>query len=222
MPGGIESRSAPKPEIKQTHGPAGWGLGAVREQQRSLLRCPERAAATRVIWVLVAAGHSFSSEDFDLIAREFLLPFPRAFAWLLSHYRWTRMLPEAARLQPQPGGSGTGRVWSVRKFVRGPPIMLSALSSVTSGSHQGQPWRGSLLPPFFIFFPCMVAFFFIFLMVLQKSPNNREGSGAAAPGDCHLQPLGCALSSAWLNKPASRIPCTSTFLLKAGAAFSEP
>lgn len=152
MPGGIGSRSAPKPEIKQTHGPAGWGLGAVREQQRSLLRCPERAAATRVIWVLVAAGHSFSSEDFDLIAREFLLPFPRAFAWLLSHYRWTRMLPEAARLQPQPGGSGTGRVWSVRKFVRGPPIMLSALSSVTSGSHQGQPWRGSLLPPFFIFF----------------------------------------------------------------------
>lgn len=67
---------------------------------------------------------------------------------------------------------------SVSNFVRGPPITPSALSSVTSPSHQGQHrWALSFPPtPSFYFLVLTVAFSFMFLMIVHRSPNAAAGT----------------------------------------------
>lgn len=92
-----------------------------------------------------------------------------------------------------PAGSGTGHPHVLEQVCpwaspgQRLPIMLSTPSSVTSGSCQGKHGTGVLLSP--VFFFVRGCFYLIFLMILQRSPNDGdEGTGQVllwGVWDCH-------------------------------------
>lgn len=116
------------------------------------------------------------------------------------------MFPKAAVLEPQspsrrppqpwppcPGGMGTGHHFVLEQVCpwaspgQRLPITLNMPSSVRLGSCQGKHCAGGPSSPLFLF---AVAFFLMFLMILQRSPNDEdEGTArgspraALAPGD---------------------------------------
>lgn len=139
-----------------------------------------------------------------LFPKSFSFPsFSRVFSLVfVSLLRWRLMFPKAAVPQPRspsrrppqprtprPGGTGTGHHFVLEQLCpwaspgQRLPITFNTPSSVRSGSCQGKHCAGVLLPPCFCLW---LLFFLMFLMILQRSPN--DGDGRAARGSPRAAP----------------------------------
>lgn len=142
----------------------------------SRARCPcyrghKDSAQTAALWVSIL-GLYFRRKDLVPLPQRFPLPSPCPAGSLTPHTERCRALGSHSRsLQPW----GWDPMLSVSNFVRGPPITLSALSSVTSPSHQERHRRLFHSPPFLFSCAHGCVFLDIFLMILHRSPKCCSG-----------------------------------------------